>query len=289
MAFDAIPILLRSFIKNTYMKEQNNHLQADSMSAIPFDTRNSAFEIPSPLSSAWPSFLQGTSAFAEQQIRRLKWRGLDNGVLPEGYDANSVAAQAMLEFLVASSSPSNEAQTIIQSPPGRSSRSDEAHTQTQTLTSSALEELQDDIQYKLNRLVLRNVTRLHHLKENWLLSSEADLLPVQDMDDQSVSPLELIPAPDVKPDDALLHKESLIRFYHLKHGFTAYLGRERRLIKLFHLGCDGIIKPETLSSRLRVGVRDIENLRKRLRRKATAFFGTQMFHRRTPCGGRLPR
>jgi len=51
------------------------------------------------------------------------------------------------------------------------------------------------ILWETKRLVLQQVTRLHHLKENWLLSSEADLALVLGQDGELVSPLELIPRP----------------------------------------------------------------------------------------------
>src|SRR6266850_1281233 len=43
--------------------------------------------------STWQLLFQQTVRFAEYQIERLRWRGDYGGVLPEGYDANSIAAQ----------------------------------------------------------------------------------------------------------------------------------------------------------------------------------------------------
>ena len=127
------------------------------------------------------------------------------------------------------------------------------------------------ILWQIKRLVLKHVTRLHHRKENWSLSNELDLAWVLDPDGDLVSPLELIPAPDVQPDEALIRKESFIEYQRLKFRFEIFLAKERRLITLFELNCDGISKPQALAVRLKLGVRTIETLQRRLRRKWLAF------------------
>src|SRR5207245_3332350 len=101
--------------------------------------------------------------------------------------------------------------------------------------------------------------RVHHLKENRLLSNEADLGLVHDQDGEPVSPLELLPAPDVQPDEALIRKEALIEYHQLKFRFEVFLAKERRLIHLLELNCDGISKPQALAARLKLGVRTIES------------------------------
>ena len=132
------------------------------------------------------------------------------------------------------------------------------------------------ILWEIKRLVLKHVTRLHHLKENSLLSNEADLALVLDPEGNLVSPLELIPAPDIQPDEAIMRKESFIEFLKLKFRFEIFLAEER-LISLLDLNCAGISKPKALAARLRLKVRTIESLQKRLRRKWFAFS-----HRRAP-------
>src|SRR6267378_3197861 len=84
----------------------------------------------------------------------------------------------------------------------------------------------EPILWEIKRLVLRQVSRLHHLKEDWLLSSEADLALVRDQDGDLVNPLELIPAPDVQPDEALIRKESFIEYAKLKLRFEVFLAKE---------------------------------------------------------------
>src|SRR6266404_3163840 len=46
----------------------------------------------------WDWLLNDAERFAAKQIRRYRWRGAKAGVLPRGYDANSIAAQAITEL-----------------------------------------------------------------------------------------------------------------------------------------------------------------------------------------------
>jgi hypothetical protein len=130
-----------------------------------------------------------------------------------------------------------------------------------------------NLKWAARRLVLKHVTRLHHLKENHVLSNEQDLALVLNFDGELVSPLELIPAPDVQPDQALIDKESLIEFHYLKSQFQTFLAKERRLIRLFNLRCKGITRPKLLACRFKLSIRTIESLQKRLQRKWLAFSG----------------
>jgi len=221
---------------------------------------------PSLPAEKWEFLFQQTVRFAEYQIERLRWRGDYGGVLPQGYDANSIAAQAIMEFLQNPNLP-------LSRPLLHSDATLPSDARSSVSNDSTVQRFNDltFFQHEINRLVLRHVTRLNHLKENWLVSNEGDIALVQDMDGELVSPLELIPAPDVRPDDALLQKESMIQFYKLKFRFEAFIAKERRLINLFELGCDGVSKPQDLAASLKLGIGTIRRLRKRLQRKWRAF------------------
>src|SRR5689334_14826423 len=55
---------------------------------------------PAALSAEdWEVVFQQTLAFADYQVRRLRWRYQHGGVLPGGFDPNSIAAQAIMDFL----------------------------------------------------------------------------------------------------------------------------------------------------------------------------------------------
>ena len=54
--------------------------------------------------------------------------------------------------------------------------------------------------------------------------------------------------------------------------FKAFLGKERRLQRLFQCLCDGISKPNALAQKLKLRVRAVNTLRQRLQRRLTDFF-----------------
>src|SRR5437867_7395685 len=56
--------------------------------------------VPAALSAeGWEIVFQQTLAFADYQVTRLRWRGQFGGLLPGGFDAKSIAQQAILDFL----------------------------------------------------------------------------------------------------------------------------------------------------------------------------------------------
>jgi hypothetical protein len=127
----------------------------------------------------WESLLKKTILYASGHINRWYWRGSRDGVLPGGFDPNSLAAEAISEFL--------------QNP-------EQAHLPA------------DQIQRDLERRVRRHVNRLHHRAENRLVRNEPDLCPVTLDDGETVSIIELIQEPSAQPDSALVQKESLDQF-----------------------------------------------------------------------------
>jgi len=62
--------------------------------------------MPAALSAeSWEIVFQQTLAFAEYQVARLRWRHQFHGLLPGGFDPNSIAAQAIMDFLRSSVPP----------------------------------------------------------------------------------------------------------------------------------------------------------------------------------------
>jgi hypothetical protein len=351
----------------------------------------------------WESLFQETLLFAHYQVQRLRWRGLHGGIMPDGYDPNSLASQAFLDLLQSgpNGSPSpwpercssdteyqecrvaavavpldfsraaprppngdclqnlpngslppepaiqmgtgdgapsprgegwGEGDRDIRQPlrpPGNESTGSGAQCANSfrefspggegepylKLNRSGLGECQSGagrghecrlavygpgcgegkldlllpanpllplpqhlqgILYHLNRLVLRHVTRLHHRKENHILSHVEDLAPIQIDDDGSlINPIELIQDDFARhPDAALLEKESLARFDALKSRFSSFIERERRLAHLFQLLCDCTEKPQALALRLKIRPAAVTNLRKQLRRRWRACFAS---------------
>src|SRR3954464_3259106 len=48
----------------------------------------------------WEFLFRETLLFAHYQVQRLRWRGTYGGIMPDGFDPNSLAAQAFLDLLL---------------------------------------------------------------------------------------------------------------------------------------------------------------------------------------------
>jgi hypothetical protein len=177
-------------------------------------------------------------------IRLPVCNGADNMVAfsPRATTPAAIAAQAIIEFLAA----------------GQSHKLDP-----------------NEIRREINRLVLRHVTRLHHLKENWLLSNEDDLTQIIDMDGDPVNPLQIIPATDRKPDQSLIEQESTAEHRQFKSRFRIFLGKDRRLQRLVEFHCDGIARPQVIAARMKLSLGTIKNLKKPLKHKWIAYSGSK--------------
>ena len=201
-------------------------------------------ENSSALAQNWILLLHQTRIFAQDHINRRLWRGDPGGVLPDGHDAHSIAAQALTDFCQENNHP-----------PGREP------------TDAEVPAILCDLQQR----VRRHVDRLHHRKENFLLRNEPDLARVFTDDGEAVSPIELLPAPEPTGLQALLRKEDEAEV----RQFKAFLGRERRLKTLFDSLCDGFRKPKALAGKLKLKVQTIKSLLKQLRRRWARFPGSQ--------------
>jgi hypothetical protein len=189
----------------------------------------------------WEFLFHQITLFAHYQINRLRWRGAYDGVLPEGYDANSLAAQAIFEFLLAHNPKFDP-----------------------NLNPDCLQA----ILYELQGTIVRHVTRLHHLKENWILSGAEDLHVVQIDDSEFYNPIELIPdEPAHHPDSTVLENEALTAFESTKSRFSSFLKPERRLRNYFHLLCDSTEKPQAIAGKIKLRRAAVKNLSKQLRRR----------------------
>ena len=93
----------------------------------------------------WERLLKATEVFAKGQIRRRWWRGRKGGVLPEGHDASSIAAEVAIKLL------------------GGRGRLAPGWTR-------------ERLQKELNRLASNEIRRLYGLKETELMRNEWDIL-----------------------------------------------------------------------------------------------------------------
>lgn len=192
-----------------------------------------------PVPNSWHTLFQEAYRIAQELVAPLHWRSSKGGVLPDGYDPNSIASEVILELLKVQ--PPDATQ-----PPAISSR-------------------------ELRRRVWRHIDRLHHRIENSRTINEPDLAPGFSEDGEPTPLLNLIPTPGLSPLEFLLQKEQLAEFLSFQASFKARLGRRHRLRRLFDLLCDGISKPHDLARRLKLRVSAVANLKCALRRVLLRF------------------
>src|SRR3954462_7084998 len=94
--------------------QQNNNTRPESLDSNTAQSGGIAYSATPPLQPSasasaplppnlpdevWDWLLKDAERFAAKHIHQYRWRGAKGGVLPGGFDANSIAAQAVVEFL----------------------------------------------------------------------------------------------------------------------------------------------------------------------------------------------
>jgi len=192
----------------------------------------------------WESLLHRTILYAAGQVRKLRWRGAFDGLLPDGFDANAIAAEAFLEVF------GNWKHDWLRHP----------------LASNS-----DQLRAELRRSVRRVINRLHHRKENLLLRNAEDLAPVTLDDDETISRIETIADPRPNPADNAIIQENETKFEAFKHAFELYLGPERRLKNLFECLADGVTSPKAIAAHRKTRSRGLQALQRKLQRRMVEF------------------
>jgi len=182
----------------------------------------------------WKTLLKETEMFAKGQIRRRWWRGRKGGVIPEGQDANSIAAEVAIKLL------SGKGRLA----PGWT---------------------RERLQKELNRLASNEIRRLYGLKETELMRNEWDILrptpegklrSIFDRMQGSAGGGELV---DKKQEAA---REGDRRKLESK------LGRDERAKGVLNCLYCGVRKRRHIAAKLGIDVKAVTAARKRLERKA---------------------
>ena len=188
----------------------------------------------------WRFLLEKTETFAARELDRYCWREVSGGVVPGGYDANSIAAEAIAEFL-----RDRKARSLIRTP--------------------------QELRKHLRKRARKIVNRLHHRTENEFMVSECDLDPTIHQDGEVIGALENFPAPDPDPaEEAIRHAETE-RLQSLKQQFILFLGDDQLLNDLFGCLCGGIVKRSAIARKLGLPTSLVTNAQKRLDRRLAEF------------------
>lgn len=179
----------------------------------------------------WELLQKDTITFARSELRRRRWRGARSGVLPKGYDAETVAGDAITEMLE-----------------GR--------------CRLALGFTRERVQKELERLVKDRIRRLHGLKEASAVRSEWEVLPANE-EGRRASVFKGIV--DEQSTRAMAEEEE--EREQAKKNFEGFLDGEEELKGLFRCLVDGIRKPSEIAHRLGMAEGDVVRARKRLERR----------------------
>jgi hypothetical protein len=201
--------------------------------------------------------------------------------MPDGDDAESIAALAVSDFLLSHPACRIRRRSSIhqsKNPSIRPSESDAPllhQSNNPLIQQSSTPRLPRSISSPLSRLVWRHVDRLHHRSENLLLRNEADLAPAYIDDGEVCRFIKTLPDPGGNAYENLVHKETTAEFESLQTEFRKFLGRERRLKSLFTCYANGIWLPRDVASRLHLSASATRNLQKRLKRRFQHFLDQQ--------------
>jgi hypothetical protein len=184
----------------------------------------------------WRGLLPRLTAFAEREIGRRRWRGRLAGVLPQGHDANSIAAEAVAAAL-------------------------------QGKLRLAAGWTFERVERELQRLVSNEVRRLHKLKEAQLVRSEWEVLGP----DGENEPRSVLAEIQSTGSSGALVEEADARAKEKQNAearIAERLGEDDLLAKqLFACLREGVVKRRAIAARLGIGVDAVTNCRKRLNRK----------------------
>jgi len=182
----------------------------------------------------WEKLLKATEMFAKGQIRRRWWRGRKGGVLPEGQDASSIAAEVAIKLL------SGKGRLA----PGWT---------------------RERLQKELNRLASNEIRRLYGLKETKLMRNEWDILrPTPEGKLRSIFERMQGSA----GGGELMDKKQEAAHERDRRKLESKLGRDERAKGVLNCLYSGVRKRRHIAAKLGIDVKAVTAARKRLERKA---------------------
>jgi hypothetical protein len=178
--------------------------------------------------------------FARGELARRRWRGAQGGVVPGGYDADSVATEAIAQLL------------------GGRCRLGPGFTR-------------EALKRELERLAGEKVRLLHRLKEAAGTRGEWDMVRPEEDASEPVSILSQVREPGGDAFDAAVEREAEERREGLRVEFEDFLKREPELLELFRCWRMGVTGRREAALRLGVDEKRVAAARKRLERRITQF------------------
>jgi hypothetical protein len=176
--------------------------------------------------------------FAAKEIRKRKWRGAADGVLPEGLDAEDLADYAIYNMLS-----------------GRA--------------KLALGWVRARLAGELERLVSNRLRALHGRKEAAMVRSEWDVVG-REKDEELVSVFELMGSPMGNGREEVVEREESSERERTRRKFEDSLG-QGKLRWVYRCLCIGVTKPQDMARLLSLDEKSVRSARRMLERRAAAF------------------
>ena len=165
------------------------------------------------------------------QVGRWRW----GGALPQGYDANSIAAESIAGIF------------------NGKCRLGSGYTKK-------------DLRRELARLVRGEISRLHKRAERWAVRSEWDFLPL-DEENQPQSILDGIEGPELNGAEVMMEKEAAAEREAYYDKIEEGLGEDKEARAVFRCMREGMRTRAEIAALLRMSVAAVTNARKRIVRK----------------------
>lgn len=188
----------------------------------------------------WELRLKQTILFTQRRINSLRWKRGYTGPLPDGHDANSIAAEAIRQLF-------------------------EGNCQIDRLPYTS-----EQLGKEIMRLVSNLTHNLLRRKETAVTSSEHDLSPASEGEEEDFG-FERIGGDSPQADKEAVRNEAKAKLARFKYEFMEFLGKDVVLQELFDCICVGIVKREEISELLGVEPQMVTNSRKRLDRRLAEF------------------
>lgn len=188
----------------------------------------------------WEPRLKQAVLFANRRINALRWKRGYTGSLPDGYDENSIAAEAIKQLF--------EGDCRIPSVPYSP----------------------DQLDNEIMRLVSNLAHTLLRRKETVLVRGEQELEPACEDGDQDCE-LHRVKGDVPDASERTERAEAQAKLDRFRCEFTAFLGSDAMLKNLFDCIGNGILQREEIAIILEVEPQVVTNARKRLDRRLAEF------------------
>ena len=186
------------------------------------------------------AFWREALVYARWEIGQYgRWRGQDEPVLADGYDAEGIVQGAFARLL-----------------------SRETGDVPIFYTAEGIRE-------ELRTQVKRRVRWLHERKETGLVTGEWDVLPARS-DGELVSIFDYLPGRIARPDEEAIEREEAKLLGEFKAGFEETLGTREPLADVFRAAWAGEKRRE-MAERLGLGVERIKGLQREVNRRLAKF------------------